>query len=152
MQRVGVDHRHLPGEEGLRRQPERFGPARAVGRGARPGRSAALRKRRTRDLDPGLGEQRLRDRPRCDVDGRVPSGRALERVAEEAGEDAVEAVRAEVVSARERGFAGLKTIVAYRGGLDLAAFPPSNTVLQGRNRRCGARFAPRCHPFGPRTG
>jgi predicted TIM-barrel fold metal-dependent hydrolase len=56
----------------------------------------------------------------------------IERVAEEAGEERVEAVRAEVATARERGFAGLKTILAYRGGLDLAALEPSNRVLQGR--------------------
>jgi predicted TIM-barrel fold metal-dependent hydrolase len=56
----------------------------------------------------------------------------IERVAEEAGDDALEAVQAEVSSARSRGFAGLKTIAAYRGGLDLGALPPSNRVLQGR--------------------
>ncbi len=56
----------------------------------------------------------------------------IERVAEEAGDDRVEAVRAEVVSARGRGFAGLKTIVAYRGGLDFEALAPSSTLLQGR--------------------
>ncbi len=56
----------------------------------------------------------------------------LERVAEEAGNDRVEAVRAEVAAARANGYAGLKTIAAYRGGLDFAAFPPSNRLLQGR--------------------
>ena len=45
----------------------------------------------------------------------------IERVAEEAGADATDAVRQGVAAARERGFAGLKTIAAYRGGLDLAA-------------------------------
>jgi predicted TIM-barrel fold metal-dependent hydrolase len=44
----------------------------------------------------------------------------IERVAEEAGDDRIEAVRAEVASARARGFAGLKTIAAYRGGLDFS--------------------------------
>jgi predicted TIM-barrel fold metal-dependent hydrolase len=44
----------------------------------------------------------------------------IERVAEEAGEDRIEAVQAEVASARTRGFAGLKTIAAYRGGLDFS--------------------------------
>jgi len=39
----------------------------------------------------------------------------IERVADEG----VDVVRAEVASARERGFAALKTIAAYRGGLDL---------------------------------
>lgn len=40
----------------------------------------------------------------------------IERVLEELGQAAV---AGEVSSARERGFAGLKTIAAYRGGLDL---------------------------------
>lgn len=42
----------------------------------------------------------------------------IERVVEELG---AEALAPEVVSARERGFAALKTIAAYRGGLDLDA-------------------------------
>jgi predicted TIM-barrel fold metal-dependent hydrolase len=45
----------------------------------------------------------------------------IERVAEEAGGDGEAAVRTAVTTARERGVAGLKTIAAYRGGLDLAA-------------------------------
>ena len=45
----------------------------------------------------------------------------IERVAEELGEAAV---AGEVSSARKRGFAGLKTIAAYRGGLDLDLTPP----------------------------
>jgi predicted TIM-barrel fold metal-dependent hydrolase len=45
----------------------------------------------------------------------------VERVAEEADDDRVEAVEAEVASARARGFAGLKTIAAYRRGLDAPA-------------------------------
>jgi uncharacterized protein len=57
----------------------------------------------------------------------------IERVAEEAGDDRIEAVRAEVDSARARGFAGLKTIAAYRGGLDLDALPEaSDSLLHGR--------------------
>jgi len=44
----------------------------------------------------------------------------IERVVEELGADAV---AGEVASARERGFAALKTIAAYRGGLDLDATP-----------------------------
>jgi hypothetical protein len=57
----------------------------------------------------------------------------IERVAEEAGEGSVEAVRAEVASARARGFAGLKTIAAYRGGLDFSVLEqPSNTLLLSR--------------------
>jgi uncharacterized protein len=42
----------------------------------------------------------------------------IERVAETGG---VAAVRAEVAAARENGFAGLKTVAAYRGGLDVDA-------------------------------
>ncbi len=45
----------------------------------------------------------------------------IERVAEEGG---TEAVRAAVAAARAAGFAGLKTIAAYRGGLDFAALGP----------------------------
>ena len=45
----------------------------------------------------------------------------IERVVEELGQ---EAVAGEVSSARERGFAALKTIVAYRGGLDLDVLSP----------------------------
>jgi len=52
----------------------------------------------------------------------------IERVAEEKGLDGV---RGEVAAARENGFAGLKTIAAYRGGLDFEAFGPSNTLTLG---------------------
>jgi hypothetical protein len=48
----------------------------------------------------------------------------LERAAEEAPEDPVEHVRARVRAARGDGHAALKTIAAYRGGLDLDALPP----------------------------
>jgi hypothetical protein len=44
----------------------------------------------------------------------------IERVVEEDGE---EAVAGEVATARERGFVALKTIAAYRGGLDLDVSP-----------------------------
>jgi uncharacterized protein len=44
----------------------------------------------------------------------------IERVVEEDGE---EAVAGEVSTARERGFVALKTIAAYRGGLDLDVAP-----------------------------
>jgi uncharacterized protein len=54
----------------------------------------------------------------------------IERVAEEAGDDRVEAVRAEVAAARGRGFAGLKTIAAYRGGLDFSALDQPSCNLQ----------------------
>jgi predicted TIM-barrel fold metal-dependent hydrolase len=54
----------------------------------------------------------------------------IERVGEEAGNDRIEAVQAEVASARERGFAGLKTIAAYRGGLDFSALEQPSCNLQ----------------------
>jgi uncharacterized protein len=49
----------------------------------------------------------------------------IERVAEEAACDALDAVQAAVSGARSRGYAALKTIAAYRGGLDLDALSPS---------------------------
>jgi predicted TIM-barrel fold metal-dependent hydrolase len=55
----------------------------------------------------------------------------IERVAEETGD--LDAVRAEVTAARANGFVGLKTVAAYRGGLDLDALRgQSNRLLQGR--------------------
>ena len=53
----------------------------------------------------------------------------IERVAEENMEDLLEAVRAEVATARERGFVALKTIADYRGGLDFDAPTEDETVL-----------------------
>ena len=56
----------------------------------------------------------------------------IERVAEESGLDGV---RGEVARARANGFAGLKTILAYRGGLDLEALrPPTPDVSEPRGR------------------
>jgi predicted TIM-barrel fold metal-dependent hydrolase len=49
----------------------------------------------------------------------------IERVAEEELADPLDHVREEVAAARGRGFAALKTIAAYRGGLDLDALPPA---------------------------
>ncbi len=49
----------------------------------------------------------------------------IERVAEQSLDDPLDVVRAEVTSARGRGFAAVKTIAAYRGGLDLDALPPA---------------------------
>ena len=46
----------------------------------------------------------------------------IERVVDEVG---AAALTDEVASARERGFAALKTVAAYRGGLDLDATPPA---------------------------
>jgi uncharacterized protein len=48
----------------------------------------------------------------------------IERVAEELGADQLDAIREEVVAARSRGYVALKTVAAYRGGLDLEALPP----------------------------
>ncbi len=52
----------------------------------------------------------------------------IERVAEEAGLDGL---RSEVTAARENGFVGLKTIAAYRGGLDFEAFETSDSLVPG---------------------
>ena len=43
----------------------------------------------------------------------------IERVAEDASGDVLDAVREAVAEARDRGYGALKTIAAYRGGLDL---------------------------------
>jgi len=49
----------------------------------------------------------------------------IERIAEEAGPHGLEALRTEIAAARANGFVALKTIAAYRGGLDLDALAPS---------------------------
>jgi hypothetical protein len=49
----------------------------------------------------------------------------IEQVAERLGVDALGELGEVVAGARERGYAGLKTVVAYRGGLDLDALTPS---------------------------
>jgi uncharacterized protein len=54
----------------------------------------------------------------------------IERVLDETRD--LDAVRAAVASARVDGFAGLKTIAAYRGGLDLDALRASDTVSRAR--------------------
>lgn len=61
----------------------------------------------------------------------------IERVAEEAGTDDVEIVRAQVKAARANGFVGLKTIAAYRGGLDLDALSPARRTdrIEGARAR-----------------
>jgi uncharacterized protein len=59
----------------------------------------------------------------------------IERVAEEELSDPLDHVRAEVAAARGRGFVALKTIAAYRGGLDLDALP----VARRRDRLEGPR-------------
>jgi predicted TIM-barrel fold metal-dependent hydrolase len=82
--------------------------------------------------DISTGWQELGQLARC------PSRPVLriERVAEDAPRDAIEAVRAAVAGARERGYVALKTIAAYRGGLDLDALGPS----VGTDRLEGARI------------
>jgi predicted TIM-barrel fold metal-dependent hydrolase len=61
----------------------------------------------------------------------------IEQVAETATGDAAEAIAAAVGSARTNGYAALKTIAAYRGGLDLAALPAPirNDRLEGKPLR-----------------
>jgi uncharacterized protein len=49
----------------------------------------------------------------------------IERVAEEVGEQGLELLRAVIAGARDNGFVALKTIAAYRGGLDLDSLVPS---------------------------
>jgi predicted TIM-barrel fold metal-dependent hydrolase len=49
----------------------------------------------------------------------------IERVAEEVGVTGLEQLRAEISGARDNGFVALKTIAAYRGGLDFDALVPS---------------------------
>jgi hypothetical protein len=61
--------------------------------------------------DVSIGWEELGELARC------PS-RPVLRI-ERVSEDGVDAVRGEVAGARERGFLALKTIAAYRGGLDL---------------------------------
>lgn len=52
----------------------------------------------------------------------------IEQVAERVGIDALDALREAIAGARARGYVGLKTIAAYRGGLDLDALPaPART-------------------------
>ena len=49
----------------------------------------------------------------------------IERVGEQAGPEGLEQLRARVAAARGEGYVALKTIAAYRGGLDLDALQPS---------------------------
>jgi predicted TIM-barrel fold metal-dependent hydrolase len=52
----------------------------------------------------------------------------IEQVAESVGVDALDRLREAVAGARAAGYVGLKTIAAYRGGLDLDALPgPART-------------------------
>jgi len=49
----------------------------------------------------------------------------IEQAAESVGIGALDALRHAVARARSRGYVALKTIAAYRGGLDLDALPPA---------------------------
>jgi predicted TIM-barrel fold metal-dependent hydrolase len=52
----------------------------------------------------------------------------IEQVAETVGPEALDQLRGAVAAARSRGYVALKTIAAYRGGLDLDALPaPART-------------------------
>jgi uncharacterized protein len=61
----------------------------------------------------------------------------IEQIAESVGVGELDALREAITSARGRGYAGLKTIAAYRGGLDLDALPPPVRAdrLEGRPLR-----------------
>ncbi len=84
---------------------------------------------------PGLGTSRAELGALAGCDARAVM--RIERVAEAAGEDPVEHVRAAVAAARADGFVALKTIAAYRGGLDLDALAASVRPdrLEGRPLR-----------------
>jgi hypothetical protein len=66
----------------------------------------------------------------------------IERIAEEAGADAV---REAVASARANGFAGLKTIAAYRGGLELERIDPFVVAALEANAETGAPLPVQVH-------
>jgi hypothetical protein len=66
----------------------------------------------------------------------------IERVAEELGADAV---REAVGSARANGFAGLKTIAAYRGGLELERIKPFVVAALEANADTGAPLPVQVH-------
>ncbi len=70
---------------------------------------------------PGLGTScsELGELAGCDARAVM----RIERVAEAAGGNPVDHVRAAVTAARADGFVALKTVAAYRGGLDLDALP-----------------------------
>ena len=70
---------------------------------------------------PGLGTSRSELGELAGCDARAVM--RIERVAEAAGDDPVDHVRAAVAAARADGFVALKTVAAYRGGLDLDALP-----------------------------
>ncbi len=61
----------------------------------------------------------------------------IERVAEQVGAQELDAVKIAVASARARGYVALKTIAAYRGGLDLEALgaPVRDDRLEGEPLR-----------------
>jgi hypothetical protein len=88
--------------------------------------------------DASIGLERMGELAGCSVRAVM----RIERVAEEGlgatfGEFR-ERLREEVRTARERGFAGLKTIAAYRTGLDLAA--PDTAAAESAFARGGTRL------------
>jgi uncharacterized protein len=62
----------------------------------------------------------------------------IEQVAERVGIDALDALREAVAGARGRGYVALKTIAAYRGGLDLDALPAPPPPTSPVTRLAGA--------------
>ena len=66
----------------------------------------------------------------------------IERIAEESG---AHAVREAVASARANGFAGLKTIAAYRGGLELEQIDPLVVAALEANAETGAPLPVQVH-------
>jgi predicted TIM-barrel fold metal-dependent hydrolase len=66
----------------------------------------------------------------------------IERVAAEDGEDAVPEV---VAAARENGFVGLKTIAAYRTGLELERLDPVVLAALEANERTGSPLPVQVH-------
>ncbi len=87
----------------------------------------------------GEGWQRMGELAGC----RSAPVMRIERVAEEALalrslDGVLEHVHEEVAAARERGFVGLKTIAAYRGGLDLGQ--PDRDAAEAALAEAGARL------------
>lgn len=79
-------------------------------------------------IDVGTSPAELGELAGCEARPVMRIEQAAENVgAENVGADALDRLREAVAGARARGYAGLKTIAAYRGGLDLDA-------LQGGGR------------------
>jgi uncharacterized protein len=71
-------------------------------------------------VDVGTSWQELGELAGCEAHPVM----RIESVAERVGIEALDALREVVAGARARGYVALKTIAAYRGGLDLDALPP----------------------------